>query len=92
MSVSSYTFPEWVDSEIHQVEINCHPPREPMVKPETRQYHTWWQVLSLARICASKHWLALAITPLTMLWPSPPTLVMPDFTPVQRKHCQDSAR
>lgn len=61
MSISSYTLPAWVDCKIQQGEISCHPPGEPVVKAGTRQYHTCWQVQSLARIWTG--WLALAIPP-----------------------------
>lgn len=70
MSVSSYTSPAWVDSDLEQGEINCPPPGEPMVTPEARQCHTRWQVQSLAHMWTG--WLALAI-PVPMLWPSPAT-------------------
>lgn len=36
MSVSSYTSPAWVDSDLEQGEINCPPPGEPMVTPESQ--------------------------------------------------------
>lgn len=89
MSISSYTSPVWVDSEIQQGEINCHSLREPMVKPETRQYHTWWQMQSLAHIWTGRCWLWPSLP--SMLWPSPPTLEMPGFTPVLWRCCQDPA-